>query len=86
MHWAEHIQQKCPLLQAARQKITSTIWPTAVRLNTQLYLRQQGGTGEDGHSPLADWTLSVAAIEKKNLDPKWPENAEKAQIFLSTYR
>ena len=28
-------------------------------------LRQQGGTGEDGYSHLADWTLCVAAIEKK---------------------
>ena len=28
-------------------------------------LRQQGGTGEDSHIHLADWTLSVAAIEKK---------------------
>ena len=27
-------------------------------------MRQQGGTGEDGHIRLADWTLSVAAIEK----------------------
>ena len=28
-------------------------------------LRRQGGTGEDGHIHLEDWTLSVAAIEKK---------------------
>ena len=28
-------------------------------------LRQQGGTGEDGHIRLADWTFSVAEIEKK---------------------
>ena len=32
---------------------------------THQTLRQQGGTGEDGHIYLADWTLSVAAIEKK---------------------
>ena len=32
---------------------------------TQQTLRQQGGTGEDGHIHLADWNLSVAAIEKK---------------------
>ena len=31
-------------------------------------LRQQGGSGEDSHIHLADWTLSVAAIEKKK---KW---------------
>ena len=31
--------------------------------------RQEGGTEEDGHgySHLADWTLSVAAIEKKTV-------------------
>ena len=28
--------------------------------------RQQGGTGEDGHIHLADWTLSVVAIEMKS--------------------
>ena len=26
-------------------------------------LRQQGGTGEDGHTHLADWTLTVPTIE-----------------------
>ena len=31
-------------------------------------LGQQGGTGEDSHIHLADWTPSVAAIEKKK---KW---------------
>ena len=30
-------------------------------------LRQQGGTGEDGHIDPADWTLSVAAIERKKI-------------------
>ena len=33
---------------------------------THQTLRQQGGTGEDGHFHLAHWTLSVAATEKKN--------------------
>ena len=28
-------------------------------------LQQQGGTGEDSYIHLPDWTLSVAAIEKK---------------------
>ena len=32
---------------------------------THQTVRQQGGTGEDSHIHLADWTLSVAAIEKK---------------------
>ena len=32
---------------------------------THQTLRQKGGTGEDGYTHLADWTLSVAAIEKK---------------------
>ena len=32
--------------------------------------RQQGGTGEDSHIHLADWTLSVAAIEKKKKKKK----------------
>ena len=32
---------------------------------THQTLRQRGGTGEDGHIHLADWTLSVAVIEKK---------------------
>ena len=32
---------------------------------TRQTLRQQGGTGEGSHIHLADWTLSVAAIDKK---------------------
>ena len=32
---------------------------------THQTLGQQGGTGEDGHSHLVDWTLSVVVIEKK---------------------
>ena len=28
-------------------------------------LRQQGGTGEDGHIHLADWALSIVVIKKK---------------------
>ena len=33
---------------------------------THQTLQQQGGTGEDSYIHLADWTLSVAEIEKKN--------------------
>ena len=32
---------------------------------THQTLRQQGGTGEDSYIHPADWTLSVAAMEKK---------------------
>ena len=32
---------------------------------THQTLRQRGGTGDDGHIHPADWTLGVAAIEKK---------------------
>ena len=32
---------------------------------THQTLGQQGGTGEDSYTHLADWTFSVAAIEKK---------------------
>ena len=49
-----------PLQQTARQ---------IVRLNSSLAthqtLRQQGGTEEDSHSHLADWTLNEAAIKRK---------------------
>ena len=31
-------------------------------------LQQQGGTGEDSRLHLADWTLSVAMIERKKLE------------------
>ena len=37
---------------------------------TRLTLRQQGGTEEDGHIRLADWTLSVAETEKKKKKKK----------------
>ena len=33
---------------------------------THQTVRQQGATGEDSYVRLADWTLSVAEIEKKN--------------------
>ena len=53
--------QRCPLLQTARQSV-SVANSSPVTHQT---LRQQGGTGEDSHIHLADWTLSVAAIDKK---------------------
>ena len=34
---------------------------------TRQTIRQQGGTGEDSYIHLADWTRSVAEIEKKFL-------------------
>ena len=57
---AEHILQRYPLLQAAKNNRVANSSPA-----TQQTLGQQGGTGEDGHIHLADWTVSVAAIEKK---------------------
>ena len=58
---SEHILQRCPLLQSgSKTKCVANSCPT-----THQTLRQQGGTGEDGHSHLVDWTLSVAATEKK---------------------
>ena len=56
---AEHILQRCPLLQTA----STNVWPKAVYAATHQTLRQQGGTGEDSHIHLADCTLSVAAID-----------------------
>ena len=55
------ILPRCPLLQTARQKCGQQ----QSSYITHQTLRQQGGTGEDSHIHLADWTLSVAAIEKK---------------------
>ena len=57
---AEHTLQRCPLLQTARTKYVASGSPV-----THQILRQKGGTGEDSYIHLADWTLSVAAIEKK---------------------
>ena len=37
---------------------------------THQTLWQQGGTGEDSYIHLADWTLSVTAIEKKKKKKK----------------
>ena len=44
---------------------------------THQTVRQQGGTGEDGHIHLADWALSVPAIEKSH-------DAVKIFVFLYT--
>ena len=43
---------------------------------THQTLRQQEGTGEDGHIHLADRTFSVAAIEKK-------KNTKKTEFYVS---
>ena len=51
---AQHMLQRCRLLQTPR----TTVRPTGAQLHAK------GGTGEDSHIYLADWTLSVAAIEK----------------------
>ena len=44
---------------------------------THQTLGQQGGTGEDGHSHLVDWTLSVAAIWKKKKKKKKKKEKKK---------
>ena len=56
-----NILQRCPLLQTARPKNYVANSSPA----THQTLRQQGGTGEDGHIHLEDWTFSVAVTEKK---------------------
>ena len=40
------------------QTTRTNMWPTAVHAATHQILRQQGGTGEDGHIHPADWSLS----------------------------
>ena len=57
---AEHILQRCPLLRTAGDKRVANGSPA-----THQSVRQQGGTAEDGHIHLADWSLRVTAIEKK---------------------
>ena len=59
---AEHLLQRCPLLQNSSKNKCVVNSSSA----THQTLRQQGGTGEDGYIHLADWTLSEAAMEKKN--------------------
>ena len=59
---AKHILQRCLFLQTAR----TNVCPIAFQPYTHQTLRQQGGTGEDSYIHLADWTLSVTTIEKKN--------------------
>ena len=66
---AERILQRCPLLQTARKKRVANSSPA-----THQTLQQQGGTGEDSYINLADWTLNVAAIKKKNNNNKNKNN------------
>ena len=49
---------------------------------THQTVRQQGGTGEDSYTHLADWTLSVAAIEKKKKKKK-KKHDHRASEFRS---
>ena len=59
---AEHILQRCPRLQTTR----TNAWPTAVQLHTKLgYGSREELEKTDTFTDLADWTLSVAAIEMK---------------------
>ena len=75
---AEHILQWCLFLQTAR----TNACPIAFQPYTHQTLRQQGGTGEGSYIHLADWTLSVATIEKKN---KCPKNRCQPKRFNEQY-
>ena len=57
---AEHVQQRCPASAGSKTKCVANSSPAAHQT-----LRQKGGTGEDGHIHVADWTFSVAVTEKK---------------------
>ena len=49
---------------------------------THITLRQQGVTGEESYIHLADWTLSVAAIEKKKLDADYDNSGSRLTSVL----
>ena len=55
------------ILKKAEHPPREKVWPKAVQLQTHQTLLQQGETGEDGHTRLADWTSGVAAIVKERL-------------------
>ena len=57
------------------------MWPDSSPATHQT-LGQQGGTGEDSHTHLADWTLSVAAIEKKK---EIEQSIQSLQLDISAY-
>ena len=44
------------------------VWPTAVQLCTHQTLRQQGGTGKDGHIHLADCMDSQRSGDREEED------------------
>ena len=60
---AEHVQQIYP--SQAGSKTTCAASGSPLSDYTHQTLWQQGGTGEDGHIHLADWTYCIAAMEKK---------------------
>ena len=75
---AEPVQQRCNLLQTARQQSCAANSSPA----THQTLAQRGETGEDGHIHPADWTLGVAVIQKENQLVKYSArgvNVESAQ-------
>jgi len=53
------------ILKKAEHPPREKVGPKAVQLQIHQTLLQKGGTGEDGHIRLADWTSGVAAIVKE---------------------
>ena len=72
---AEHILQRCPLLQTARKKCMANSSPA-----THQTLQHQGGTQEEGHIHLIDRTLSAAAVKKKK-KKKYCSKADSSAIL-----
>ena len=69
MEFASGVQSELRslVIKVITENWTGGAWVTGGNgsLVTHPTLGQQGGTGEDSHIHLADWTLNVAAIEKK---------------------
>ena len=78
---AEKILQRCPLLQTAR----TSVWPTAVQLHTKLYGIREELEKTLSYIHLPDWTLSVAAIEKRNKQLARP-NTQLAELRPRPFR
>ena len=71
-----NLMKECFRLTDSKTKCVANSSPV-----THQTLRQQGGTGEDGHIYLADQTVSVAVIEKK-ADEEETDRLEKTAIFI----
>ena len=67
IHLCKPASLNCPVLQMPTSADSKTNCVTLSSPATHQTLQQQGGTREDGHAHLSDWTLSVVAIEKKTV-------------------